>query len=404
MKAMRAGVVLIGWLAGFSVEAEQPYGLQQYGAGAEDDGARGLLGSYPVNRDAPGTGWQPDSTPADYRQSRSNALGGGADLFGENVSLIYRTQNGSAFGLQAAVTVDALRRRGVTSFLFDDANGDSMRMPGYPHLYRRSPVSLAATYSMPLSRASSVFGYMGLSGEPAYGPPTSYARRFSSMEDPNTPFVSNWLESSNAGSNVITLGYVWRNLKVEGSAFSRREAEQKRDRPQWYKRDSYSRRLSFNPTPNWALQVSRGHLSSLDQLEPDRYIRRTTISATYNRTFSDVNWQTTLAWGRSSREQQESTNGYLVESTLKLRNLHAFFGRLEQVGSDDLLREDQSVNRRIFKMNKVTVGYVYDVQPRGPVKYDVGALMSRHLVPSGMTPAYGEDPTSYMMFVRLRLD
>lgn len=404
MKAMRAGVVLVGWLAAFSVGAEQPYGLQQYDAGAEADGVSGLPDSYRVNREVPATGWQPDSTPGDYRQSRNNVLGGGNDLFGENVSLIYRTQNGSAFGLQAAVPMDALGRRSVAAFLFDDANGDLIRMPGYQNLHRRSPVNLAATYSLPLSRVSSVFGYMGLLGDPAYGPPASYARRFSSIEDPDMPFVSNWLESSNAGSNVITLGYVWRNLKVEGSAFSRRDAEQKRDRPQWYKRDSYSKRLSFNPTPNWALQVSRGHLSSLDQLEPDRYIRRTAISATYNQAFNDVNWQTTLAWGRSSREQQESTNGYLVESTLKLRSLHAFFGRLEQVGSDDLLREDQSVNRRVFKMNKVTVGYVYDVQPSGPVKYDVGALMSRHFVPSGMTPAYGEDPTSYMMFVRLRLD
>jgi hypothetical protein len=333
-----------------------------------------------------------------YRQS------GNSD-FDEDVSLIYRTQNGSAFGLRAVVMPDALRRTSdAMPFLSHEANAGSMGIPGYLNAYRKPVINLAATYSLPLSPGSSVFGYMGLPGEPAYGPPASYMQRFSSMENPDTPFASNWLESSNANSNVVTVGYVWRNVKVEGSAFSRREGEQKRHKPEWYKRDSYSKRLSFNPTPNWALQVSRGHLSTLDQLEPDRYIRRTTISATYNRVFSDVNWQTTLAWGRSSRTQRESTNGYLIESTLKLRNLHAFFGRLEQVGSDDLLREDQSVNRREFKMNKVTLGYVYDVRPRGPVKYDVGALVSRHLVPSGMTPAYGEDPTSYMMFVRLRLD
>lgn len=395
MKTMRTGVVLIGWLAVFSVRAEQPYGfgLQQNSAEAEAEEAPGRLGLYPMNRDAPGTGWQPDSTPADYRQGYSNRLGKGVIPFDENVSLIYRTRNGSAFSLQAEVMADALRRSGAMSFPFEEQN-----------IYRKSIINLAATYSLPLSRGSSIFGYLGWPGEPAYGPPASYVRRFSSIEDPDTPFVSNWVESSNTASNVVTFGYVWRNLKVEGSTFSRREGERKRDKPEWYTRDSYSKRLSFNPTPNWALQISRGHLSTLDQLEPDRYIRRTAISATYNRVFSDMNWQTTLAWGRSSRTQRESTNGYLIESMLKLRNLHAFFGRLEQVGSDDLLREDQSANRQMFKMNKVTVGYVYDVQPQGPVKYDVGALMSRHLVPSGMTPAYGEDPTSYMMFVRLRLD
>jgi hypothetical protein len=86
-----------------------------------------------------------------------------------------------------------------------------------------------------------------------------------------------------------------------------------------------------------------------------------------------------------------------------VKNAHGFFGRVEQVGSDDILRENDSVNRQMFKMNKLTIGYVYDLRATRYLGMDVGALVSRHYVPSTMTATYGNNPVSYMMFVRLKV-
>src|SRR5256885_9076803 len=54
----------------------------------------------------------------------------------------------------------------------------------------------------------------------------------------------------------ISAGMQWRNVKIEGSVFTGREPDEERydfDRPRF---DSYSGRISWNPTPDLAFQVS----------------------------------------------------------------------------------------------------------------------------------------------------
>ena len=62
---------------------------------------------------------------------------------------------------------------------------------------------------------------------------------------------------------------VWRDVKIEGSIFTGREPDEDRydfDRPRF---DSYSGRLSWNPTPNLALQVSYGYMKSPEASDPE---------------------------------------------------------------------------------------------------------------------------------------
>jgi hypothetical protein len=37
------------------------------------------------------------------------------------------------------------------------------------------------------------------------------------------------------------------------------------------------------------------------------------------------------------------------------------------------------------------------------VKFGIGGLASRYIVPKGLDAAYGSDPTSFMTFVRLKV-
>lgn len=247
-----------------------------------------------------------------------------------------------------------------------------------------------------------IFGYMGLPGEPALGPPVSNMRRYAGIDNPEAAFGSHWLDSSYRIASVLTLGYTWHDVSVEGSAFSAKDVDRHRvPRNEAPKLDSRAARLSFNPSPEWSIQFSRGALSGLDQMIAAGDVRRTTLSATYQRLFEDGNWQTTLAWGRNSRKFRESTMGYLLESTLRFGGTHIVFGRFEQIGSDELLRENESLQRQAFKMGKVTLGYFRDLPANGPLKLDFGVLASRHLVPTQVAPSYGRDPTTVMFFVRL---
>ncbi|WP_147375768.1 hypothetical protein [Noviherbaspirillum cavernae] len=210
-------------------------------------------------------------------------------------------------------------------------------------------------------------------------------------------------DSANARSEPLVRGYSSRPVGPGVSSFLIRSPDTKLERPSFYSRDAYSRRLFLVPAPNWMLQISRGHVSSLDQLDPGGDVRRSIISASYNSQFDEGGWQTTLAWGRHGGRFRESTMGYLAESSLRIARLHTVFGRLEQVGSNDLLRENESMQRQLFKMNKLTIGYVYDAGSGGPVRFDIGGMVSRHAVPQEMASTYGTAPTAYWMFIRLKL-
>jgi hypothetical protein len=73
---------------------------------------------------------------------------------------------------------------------------------------------------------------------------------------------------------------------------------------------------------------------------------------------------------------------------------------LEQVGSDELARQNDAMQRDNFKLKKLTVGYYRNLQIDGPVAIDVGVFASRYFVPSQATLSYGREPTAYMLFLR----
>ena len=212
-----------------------------------------------------------------------------------------------------------------------------------------------------------------------------------------------WLNSGNGIAHSVAVGHAWRDLTLEGTAFSSRDDQQMHGRREIRRLDSRSARLSFSPAANWVVRLSRGTVSGLDHLVAGEEVRRTAVSATYRRGFADGDWEATLAWGRNARKFREATVGYLVESAYRFSGVHSVFGRLEQVGSDEIVRENESLQRQLFMMNKLTIGYSQDMRLTSSLRMDAGAYVSRHFVPSTMAPSYGSGPTAYMMFVRLKL-
>src|SRR5262249_11277091 len=142
-------------------------------------------------------------------------------------------------------------------------------------------------------------------------------------------------DSTHITYGVVTLGYVYGNAKLEGSVFRGREPDENRYDIETGKLDSGSVRLSYNPTKDWALQVSRGRIKSPEALHPDVDIARTPASVIYPRPTGGASPQTTSAWGRNAPSPGEATDAFLLESAARLSRSHPFFARLERMDKNE---------------------------------------------------------------------
>jgi hypothetical protein len=228
--------------------------------------------------------------------------------------------------------------------------------------------------------------------------------RFSGMDNPEAPITHHWLDSTHITFGVATVGYVWKNWKLDASLFTGREPDQYRwdfDRPRF---DSYSARLQYNPTKEWSFQVSYGHIKRPEQLEPDIDVDRITASASYYRPLGENNiWATTFAWGQDRNDPGKVLDGFLLESALVCRQTHTIFARAERVDKDELFPAGSPLEGTEFTVNKISLGYIYDFRAIDKLKIGIGGLGSIHLLPAALDAAYGDTPMSVMIFVRTKL-
>jgi hypothetical protein len=398
-----------------------------HGSEAEETGMTmlmsGQFGPYSMVREASGTSWQPDSTPSEgvHFMPDDWMLMGHANLLG-----VYDRQGGSragsktfGAGMVMGMAQHPLGDAGTLGFRAMLSPDPFMGANGYPLLFAtgetangRTPLidrqhphdlfmELSGSYSYRLSDTNSAFVYFGLPGEPALGPP-AFMHRFTGMDIPEAPITHHWLDSTHITYGVLTAGYIWDKIKIEGSAFRGREPDQNRYDIETPGLDSISTRLSWNPIPDLSAQVSWGYLKGPEQLQPKVNENRITASLIYNKPFGDNNWATTFAWGRKINRPGNTLDGFLLESAVILHDTHTIFGRAERVNEDELLGAG-GVGAPIFTPTKFSAGYIYDFHLAEHVKFGVGGLASKFLVPSGLNAAYGSDPTSFMLFVRLKV-
>jgi hypothetical protein len=386
-------------------------------------GMTGMYGPYPMTRESSGTSWQPDSSP---HEGIMDTQGDWSTMIHGNVYLVHDDQGGprgdsktfsssmlmlmgqrslqtGTLGLRGMVSADALMGKDGYPLLLqtgETADGQT------PLIDRQHPhdlfMELAASYSLPLSATSSVFGYAGLPGEPALGPP-AFMHRASGEDNPEAPISHHWLDSTHIAFGVVTLGYVLGGFKLEGSVFRGREPDQYRYNIETGKLDSASVRLSYNPARDWAVQFSRGHITSPEALEPDVNVNRTTASVIYNHALPPGNWQTTLAWGRNEPSSGAATDAYLLESAVTFSNTHTIFGRLERADKNELFTDDSPLAGETFRVGKLSLGYLYDFPVGAYFKAGIGGLVSKYSMPAALESSYGSDPTSYMVFARVKI-
>ena len=383
----------------------------------------GMYGAYPMTREASGTSWQPDSSP---HEGIHDMAGEWMTMIHGYANLIYDDQGGprgdsktfsssmlmlmgqrrlgeGTLGLRGMISADPLMGKAGYPLLLQTGETADGRTPlidrQHPHdLF----MELAVSYSLPLSPDSSVFGYVGLPGEPALGPP-AFMHRFSGIDNPEAPISHHWLDSTHITYGVVTLGYIFRDAKIEGSVFHGREPDQYRYNIETGALDSASVRLSWNPAPDWSLQVSRGHVVSPEALEPEVNVNRTTASVMVNRPWGTNNWQTTLAWGRNAASTGTTTDSILLESAVTFSKTHTVFGRVERSDKNELFDQASPLAGETFQVGKLSLGYIYDFPAMGHFKMGIGGLVSKYSLPDELKTFYGSDPTSYMLFARVKI-
>jgi hypothetical protein len=300
--------------------------------------------------------------------------------------------------------------RGGSPLLFQ--TGETYK--GQPIVDRQHPhdlfMELSAQYTVPLGERATWFTYFGYPGEPALGP-DAFMHRQSASENPSATLAHHLEDSTHISFGVLTTGFTYRRIKLEGSIFNGREPDENRydfDAHEW---NSRSARLSFMPNRDWTAQVSYGFLRSPEAQEPAADIRRATASVQYNRRFDRGNWASAVIWGRnhvSDGGETRNLNAYTFESTVNFAERNYAYTRLELVDKDDLLRASDRALLGItqehptFRIGAYTAGFARDVWDTDKVSFAVGSDVTLYSKPAILDTIYGHRPVSWRLFFRVR--
>jgi hypothetical protein len=370
-------------------------------------GISGARGFYPFERDSSGSSWQPDASP---RVGVRASSGPWLFSFSSTLEAGYVRLNGfqtTDQGFTSGIMAGAAR--------YDFGNMDvfQLRARIRPNTAlastfaaggrdRQTPSAVAselsASYSHRLNFTDTVFAYAAVVGQPAYGPPVYFDRQ-SAGDSPLAPIFVPRPEPAEAAAGVVTGGWVHGDWKLEGSAFKGRAPLPNRlVTPDL---NSWSVRLSVNPTKTWALQASWAALTSPNPLLPT--INPNTFSATaiYTRPLGEAGWwSTTAAFNRvSGKRVALPMNAWLLESAISNGGAWTGFARAEQGD----LRALTSPRVPVQTVRKVTVGGIHDWTVREHMKLGVGVLYALGGPSPALKAAYGSSPGGAMVFLRLKI-
>jgi len=379
----------------------------------------------PMTREGSGTSWLPDSSP----------MYGRMFMFGDDMLMLH----GAIFPRYTNVSTrrgdDRIDAPNWIMGMFSHPFGETAQLGvrlmmsldplteggrGYPLLFQSGETwhdqplhdrqhphdlfsELSLSYSQKFTDDFSGYVYFGYPGEPALGPP-AFMHRISAMDDPDAPIGHHWQDSTHITFGVATAGLVWRTIKVEGSVFTGREPDEDRYDFDHARFDSASGRISWNPTPDLALQFSHGYLKSPEAVEPNTKQHRTTASILYNKALGrDTNWATTFVWGQNDNTHEGKTQSFLLESNYQ-RGRDTFYTRLERVekSGHELVLEG-SDEEKIFPIFAASFGYVHDFTHGDGLDVGLGAQFTIDHRPDDLSRYYGDHVGyGFQVFLRIR--
>jgi hypothetical protein len=375
----------------------------------------------PHGREGSGTSWMPDSTPVFAHHFMAgdwmlmlhySVLAGYDDQWSDRGSRRFTSINwvmgmashpllGGEIEFRSMLSLEPLTAGGATAIPLLLQSGETWG--GQPLHDRQHPhdffMEVAAIYRHALAGGFGLELYGAPSGEPALGP-TAFMHRMSAMLDPFAPIGHHWQDSTHISFPALTAGVYNRWLKLEGSVFHGREPDENRWDFDFGALDSWSARLSANPTSSTSLQVSYGYLHSPEAIRPLESEHRLTASAQYNQPIlGGGNLALSAVWGRNVGPV--TSDSLLGEAQIDLDGRSVPFLRLEYVQkpAEELVVPGQA----IYGVAMAVFGYARRFEAVGPVVPLIGAAFNVGYVPDGLQPAYGTQfPFGAFVFVGIQ--
>jgi hypothetical protein len=389
---------------------------------AHDMSTKGPEGlRLPHGREGSGTSWMPDVTPVFAHHFMAgdwmlmlhySVLAGYDDQWSDRGSRRLTSINwvmgmashpllGGEIEFRSMLSLEPLTAGGATAIPLLLQSGETWG--GQPLHDRQHPhdffMEVAVIYRLALAGGFGLELYGAPSGEPALGP-TAFMHRTSAMLDPFAPIGHHWQDSTHISFPVLTAGVYNRWLKLEGSLFHGREPDENRWDFDLGGLDSWSARLSANPTSSTSLQVSYGYLHSPEAIRPLESEHRLTASAQYDKPISGGgNLALSAVWGRNIGPV--TTDSLLGEAQIDLDGKNVPFLRLEYVQkpAEELVVPGQA----IYGVAMAVFGYARRLAPVGPVVPLIGAALDAGYVPGGLQSAYGTRfPLGAFVFVGIQ--
>ena len=381
--------------------------------------------NLPMSRNGSGSGWMPDASPMYGNMYHSKKW---MYMLHYTLFIRYNNQDFTNQGSRGNDKTDAPnwlmfmgQRKSGSNGLFHfstmfSLDAVTMGNGGYPLLfqsgedYKGNPLvdqqhphdlfsEFSVSYAYSISKNADVFAYLGYPGEPALGP-VAFMHRPSSLNNPDAPLSHHWADATHITFGVATIGIRLAGFKIEGSSFTGREPDANRfnfDKPRF---NSWSGRLSYNPSKNWALQVSHGFLKSPEALHAAENVNRTT----YSLPLQDNGWFNAIAlWGMNKIKNNDGENAVLIEGSWNKNEL-ALYTRYEYVQKSV---EELNLNvtayapGALFPVNAVTLGFNYDILHIGKTKIAGGGQLTWYSADSRLNNLYGKDPMAFEIFLRL---
>jgi hypothetical protein len=385
--------------------------------------------AVPMNRFASGTSWIPDavSLPSQSWMSgdwhlmahgygflqfdQQSGPRGASQLGSLNWGMLMasRPLGAGALQLRTMLSVDASTVGGTGYPLLlqtgESYNGVTIHDRQHPH---DAFMEVAALYDHPITPTFAWELYVAPSGEPALGPP-AFMHRPSSVDDLAAPLGHHWQDASHVSFGVVTTGLVWHRFKVEASAFNGREPDQHRWNFDFAPLQSYSARITANPSDRWSLSAGFGFIKSPEESDAGHSMHRALVSAQYGRALTaDQQFAGAVIWGGMSHSDRPGVlHSVLAEAELADEERGSLFARAEfvQKTADDLALPGAlgSDPERAFDMGSVSIGAVRTLSRTTRTNLGLGARFSLNMVGSALESTYGGRFTGgVMVFVRLR--
>jgi hypothetical protein len=279
--------------------------------------------------------------------------------------------------------------------------GEPLHDRQHPHDFF---MELGALYQREFNKQVAWSIYAAPSGEPALGP-VAFMHRPSAMDNPSAPIGHHWQDATHVSFGVITGGLLTKRWQIESSVFNGREPDEHRWNFDPIKLDSYSGRVTFNPTTNWSMSAGMGYMKSPEALHPEESMHRITASALHGQKIGvDGQSASALIIGMNRHGTSKASHSVLLENETILDSKNTIFGRTEfvQKSGDDLaLAESQSATK--FNVGTAQLGYIREVARIHWATVGLGAAGTLNFVPAALESAYGSrNPMGALVFVRLR--